>query len=244
VKRSLVLMNLALLAAVCLIGWYLHNQWEQARRKESRVALAALPPVTIPKPPPLGKVAPLAAPAYADVAVKNLFSKDRNPNPIPDPPPPPPPPEPMPPLPSAHGVMLWDGVPPTVVLSEHGNAAQKGYHPGDTIGAFKIVSIDPKEIVFDWKGQQIRKKVEELMDRTPLVMADSSQPQAAAPAQAPAASTNLANNASNGPGQDVGGGFHACVPGDNSPPGTVVDGLKKVVSPTPFGNACRWEAAK
>ena len=43
-------------------------------------------------------------------------------------------------------------------------------------------------------------------------------------------------------GQDVGAGEYACLPGDNSPAGTISsDGLKKVMTPTPFGlPICRW----
>ena len=36
----------------------------------------------------------------------------------------------------------------------------------------------------------------------------------------------------------------ACVPGDNSPAGTVLNGYTKVIEATPFGNACRWVAAQ
>ena len=82
-------------------------------------------------------MAPIDAPAYATVVDRNLFSADRNPTPIPPPPPAPPPAPVMPPLPIAHGVMLWEGVPPTVVLSERGKAEQKGYHPGDRIGHYR-----------------------------------------------------------------------------------------------------------
>jgi hypothetical protein len=42
----------------------------------------------------------------------------------------------------------------------------------------------------------------------------------------------------------IGEGSKACVPGDNSPAGTVADGYKKVIEATPFGNACRWIAIK
>jgi TonB family protein len=37
------------------------------------------------------------------------------------------------------------------------------------------------------------------------------------------------------------GGFKRCELNDNTPAGTVVDGYRKVVSPTPFGEACRWD---
>jgi hypothetical protein len=56
---------------------------------------------------------------------------------------------------------------------------------------------------------------------------------------------SLSSTASSGvPGKDVGGGYHTCLPGDTSPPGTVVDGLKKLVNTTPFGVTCRWEPVK
>jgi hypothetical protein len=42
----------------------------------------------------------------------------------------------------------------------------------------------------------------------------------------------------------MGNSTRACVPGDTTPPGTVQDGLRKVVSKTPFGESCRWEPAK
>jgi hypothetical protein len=34
------------------------------------------------------------------------------------------------------------------------------------------------------------------------------------------------------------------VPGDTTPAGTVRDGYRKLVTQTPFGNACRWELVK
>ena len=36
------------------------------------------------------------------------------------------------------------------------------------------------------------------------------------------------------------GGFKRCELNDNTPAGTIVDGYRKVVSRTPFGEACRW----
>ena len=46
-----------------------------------------------------------------------------------------------------------------------------------------------------------------------------------------------------GPGQDVGSGFRACVPGDTTPAGTVKQGYRKFTANTPFGASCRWEKA-
>jgi hypothetical protein len=43
------------------------------------------------------------------------------------------------------------------------------------------------------------------------------------------------------PGADVGQGYRGCLPGDNSPAGTIVDGYRKVMSILPFGVSCGWE---
>jgi hypothetical protein len=43
------------------------------------------------------------------------------------------------------------------------------------------------------------------------------------------------------PGGNVGDGYRSCVPGDNSPSGTIVDGYRKVMTTSPFGVSCGWE---
>ncbi|MBI4876733.1 MAG: hypothetical protein HY822_19020, partial [Acidobacteria bacterium] len=50
--------------------------------------------------------------------------------------------------------------------------------------------------------------------------------------------------ARSGPGAEVAPGMRACQPGDSSPVGTVVDGMRKVVTKTPFSVICRWEPVK
>lgn len=242
-KRNLLLLNVALLALVCLLGWYLKQKWIEEQEQERRIRMATIPPPPVPQPPPLRKVSPIDGPSYGDVATRNLFSADRNPTPVPDPPPPPPPAPKMPPLPAAYGVMLWDGVPPTVVLSA-GNAQQKGYHPGDQIGEFKLVSVDNKEIVFDWNGKQVSKRLDEIMAKNLAPPVDAGPKGAAAtPPPAPEQPASFSGPV-NGPGKEVPGGIRMCNAGDTSPPGTITDGFQKKVSTSPFGVTCRWEPAK
>lgn len=243
-KRNLMLANVAIAIVVAVVFVYLRKEWTAERHKEQVVETAKVKPPAPPPVAPLTKVQPIAGLEYADIAAKNLFSKDRNAIPIPDPPAPPPAAKPMPPLPSAHGVMLWDGEPPTIVLSEHGSPEQKGYHPGDTIGAFKIAAIDNKSVVFEWEGKEVRKRLDEIMDQTPLVADVAPPPQETAPSQAPPKPKSLSSEATNGPGVDTGGGFRACNPGDTSPAGAVVNGYKKVAGQTPFGSSCHWEAVQ
>lgn len=243
-KRNLMLLNIALAAMVCLLGWHLRQKWIEGQEQERSMRLATIPPAPVPAPPPLKRVSPLDGPAYGEVATKNLFSADRNPNPILDPPPPPPPAPKMPQLPWAHGVMLWEGVPPTVVLSMAG-VQQKSYHPGDVIGEFKLVSVDNKEIIFDWNGKQVSKRLDEIMAKNAAPQSEAAPAPVAAAAPPPTeASSSLSGPVEGRPGKEVPGGIRTCNPGDTSAPGTIADGFQKKVNTTPFGVTCRWEPVK
>jgi hypothetical protein len=59
-----------------------------------------------------------------------------------------------------------------------------------------------------------------------------------------AASSNAANPPPSGLGDEIGSGTRACVPGDNSPAGTVVGGYQKRMISSMFGSVCRWEQVK
>lgn len=254
-------LEVALLAIIGVLSWQMRRELLQARAREQALLSARLKPVAVPGLAPLPKFTPMTAIEYAEAAAKNLFSRDRNPNVILDPTPPPKQ-KPVPPFPVARGVMLWPGFPPTVVLSEKPGGAQKGYHPGDTIGDWKIVSVDNQYVDFEWDGKEFKKRIDELLDKTAI----ASEVAAAAPVSStPTSGTLVAAAGSNaagssgggsqgsnssltpvapGPGADVGGGYRACNAGDPTPSGAVVAGMRKAVIATPFGNTCRWEPAK
>jgi len=240
---KLRLLDLALLVAAGLLGWQLRREWVDSHARTLALLHGTLPAAKVPGLAPLDKVDPLNAATYLEIAMKNLFSQDRNPNVIVEVKPPEPE-KPPPPFPVAHGVMLWDGVPPTIVLSEKANGNQKGYHPGDSIGQWKLVALDNSYVSLEWNGKEFKKRIDELIDLTPV--AEVSQPVAASKASRPAPPPTqpLSTNMKPGPGVDVGGGQKGCVAGDDSPNGTVVDGMKKVLVATAFGNSCHWEAAK
>jgi len=227
-----------------LLFWQLRHQWIDSHACDLALLNSVPPAARVPGLAPLDKVDAVTSADFAEVATKNLFSQDRNPNVIVDPPKPPPP-KPQPPFPVAHGVMLWDGVPPTIVLSEKAGGPQKGYHPGDTIGPWKVVSVDSSYADFECDGKEFKKRIDELIDRTPIAQAAPPASAAPQPPQAQPAVQTLANSAQSGkPGQDTGGGYKACQPGDSSPNGTVVDGMRKSVTATPFGSGCTWEPVK
>ena len=58
---------------------------------------------------------------------------------------------------------------------------QKGYHPGDTIGPWTLVSVDNSYADFEWDGKEFKKRIDELIDRTPIAQAGAAGEAAPAP---------------------------------------------------------------
>jgi hypothetical protein len=236
VKRKLLLANLALLALSVGGGVHLRREWTEARESEQAVLRKRIQPVPPPPMSPLPAIEPVKAAGYNDIAQKMLFSKDRNSVVVVEPPPPPKV-VPMPALPLFHGVLdLGDG--PMAIMSEGPKGPHRDYQPGDKVGAFKLVAVNNEELVLEWEGQTITKKVDEILDRS------KGAPPAPGPAAAAAAPAAPLVNAPAAPGGELSAGIKACQPGDTSPAGTVADGMRKVIKPSPFGSRCFWESEK
>jgi hypothetical protein len=230
-------MNVVLVASLAYAGWHLRQAWLAAKAREAAELNRKIKPGPTPPFTPLPAPGAVTPAGYANIAQEMLFDRSRNPNVVVDlpPPPPPPPPKPMPPLPVYHGQMnLGDGS--IAILSLTANTPHQAIHPGEEIGQFKLVDVNTDEITFEWDGKPVRKKVDELIDRRVQqdVVVTARTEQLAAP-EAPAAKTPL------GPGEDTGRGPRICQPNDSMPAGAVVDGYRKVIAPTPFGESCRWD---
>lgn len=238
-KRKIVILNVVLAAVVIFASFQLRSAWRSAKHREA----ATLHPKAFVKPPavapysPLPTAEPVLSAGYNAIAQKDLFDPSRNPNVVVEvqPPPQPPPPPPMPPLPHYFGQMNLDGV--SAILSEAANSPQKSVKPGDTIGQFKLVDVSTQEIFFEWNGELVRRRLDELTDRgrqSSNAQAGPAAPQAPPPA-APVIKTPT------GPGEMAPQGYKVCNPNDSTPDGAVVDGYRKVAYSTPFGSACRWD---
>lgn len=238
-RKRLLLLDLLLLALLVVLGERVRQTWLEARKRESVVLGQTLKQLPPPPYAPLAPVAPLTAAAYSDVAQQTLFSADRNPTVIVEVTPPPP----MPKLPAFYGLInLGNG--PTAFMAVNPGGPHKEVRFGQDIGEFKLVKVTRDEIVLEWRGEKLTRKIQELVDRA------AEQSPAAEPAPAPRAaqtSTTMISPARrSGPGMDLGGtgGQRACPPGDTSPAGAVVDGYRKVVKESPFGGFCQWEPVK
>jgi hypothetical protein len=243
-----MLLSVALLALAGSLGWLLRQKVLESRAHERAVLERAANARPLPAPPPPPAVTPATPADYLNVAEKTLFSQDRNPNVLVDPPKPPPPPPPMPPLPVYFGQMNF-GVP--VVILTVGKLDQKSYSVGDQVGDFLLESFDRDSIIFDWEGKTVERKLTELgpKDNQQKQAQQQTPPPAAAQVQAVAAPAAAPPPPppSNKPaqiGNDMGGGFFACVSGDTAPNGTVSGGYKKIVTVGLMGQSCLWEQMK
>jgi hypothetical protein len=237
-KRRLLAVNLVLALAWIGLSALLCQRWRagEARNAEILRRAASGPAVQALE---LRKEAeaPVRAASYFEVAEKMLFSRDRNPTVIveaaaPDK-------KPMPPLPNAFGVMdLGDG--PVVFLALKGEP-QRGFRVGETIGEFKLAAADARELTFEWQGETVTRKLDDLrgvaVELTPAAPAAAPMPQ-----NAPAAPA--VSGRESGPpklGAEMNATARYCAPDDTSPEGTVHEGYRKVLRRTPFSTACFWE---
>ncbi len=237
-KPKLIALNVLLLAALAMVAWEGRARWRNAQA-ERQASLNAKPkPAAVKALPPAAPPAAAQPVQYADVATKDLFAKDRNPNVIIDPPKVEVP-KPMPPLPVVYGVLGLPSGTKAIMAAKQGGTG-KSVHAGDQVGEFKIVSLDPRNVVFDWDGKQISRKIDDLIDRTP---AEAAPPGPAVAAAAPPKPIAPGPAKTDDPKQTD----KPCQPGDNSPPGTVVDGYRKAyaAATTPFGPmGCHWVAVQ
>lgn len=251
-RRSLWTLNLLFAAAAVWSIYALTVRWREAESRRAQIlkapsaaaAVKAAEAKAVEAPPP-------RAASYFEVAEKLLFSKDRNPAVVVEVEEK----KPMPALPAAFGVMdLGQG--PVAFLALKG-ASQRGYRAGETVGDFKLAAVTPKELTFEWEGQRVIRKVEELRAEQ-AAPADSTADRAASPAGAlPAAVAAATRNVSPNtppptlaPGSGAqlfgsqSGSMYYCKPDDTTPAGAVVDGYKKTIAQTPIGKTCFWEPAK
>ena len=236
-KGRLALVNLTLAALAAFGAWQLRVRWLEARAREAALYYQQVKPPPAPPVVPIPPVQPVTAISYGDDAQKMLFAKDRNPTVEIDVAPA----KPMPPLPAAYGVMVFGEV-RSAILSPKSGTPHRAYAPGEMVGEFKLVSVDPEKLVFEWDGQTIVKKLEELVAKDRAAgAAPVSDTAAAQPAPPPPVTTIVAAPVNPGPGMRMTPELRACQPGDPTPAGAVMEGMRKIVTRSPFGEQCRWE---
>jgi hypothetical protein len=243
-KPKQIALSVGLGIGLVLIVWQGRVKWDEAQAERQSSINVPVKRITPPPVVPEKKPDAVQAAKYADVAAKNLFSKDRNPTVVVDPPKTDPP-KVMPPFPVVYGVLgLPSGV--KAIMAERAGQQSKPVHTGDEVGEFKILALDLRKVTFEWNGKQLEKNLDDLADHSGAAAAPVA---ASAVPAGPAAPPPPANTANQQPtsaalGKETGAPdapSRTCTPGDNSPVGSVVDGYKKIGAMTPFGvMGCSW----
>jgi len=242
-SRKLVALDLALAALLLWAGYGLRQMWLASKAREAAELRHKTGPSPVPPLTPLESPRGVVPAKYKTIADGFLLDRSRNPDVPVEPPPAPPPEPPMPPLPVFHGIMnLGDGI--TAFLSVTKTSPYEMIHPGETIGQFRLLSVNQKEIELEWHGKTVHKLADELTDNTSS-SDDSPRPAggAAAVVAAPAAPPPPQEAPSEkGPGEQNQFGTAPCQANDSTPVGTVRDGMRKIERVTPFGKICLWES--
>lgn len=239
---KLIALNVLLAAGIGATVWQFNVRWKEAAAERQKTLNVPVKTVTPPPVPALARPETPSPAQYAQVAEKNLFSSDRNPTVVIEPVKVDPP-KPMPPLPIVYGVMgLPSGA--RALMAERSGEKSRSIRTGDTIGDFKVLALDTQNVTFEWNNKEVKRKIEELVDRSGPVgggQGGAAAPAAAGPAVAAAPPPVPAGPATS---KDIGieltPGVRACKPGDLGPSTAVVDGYHKVSTPGPFGVTCRW----
>lgn len=258
-SRRLFYLNALLALGIIAAAMELRSRWIEARSREEMMRLGKLAPLRSTAKPPIPGTKSVSALEYTLVSAQMLFSRDRNPTIIIDPTPPPPEKK-WPALPKSYGLMFFGEKPRILLGSGPGN--QKSYVAGEKIGEIEIQRFDNRTITFAWNDKTVEKRLEDLVDNNPMGSAQQGPPpggygaspgalvggaQASAAKPAGGSLTTLGGAGTTDAriGSDTGlQGTKSCAPGDNSPSGTVLNGMKKVIVPGMFGGSCYWEPAK
>ncbi len=246
-KKNLIILNLCLLGLALFFFKQLRDRWIEYEQIHSHHSLN--PPKSTGYSKPTKAVAvPDSISEYLAIVNNDLFVTDRTNLIAPEPPPPPPPPKVSPPKPVLCGIFRFGEEELVLMISTDAKSkgVQKRIRIGEMMDKYKLQTILDQQVVMQAEGDE---PVEiRLNEPAGIVPRDYSTGRASAPPLKPnvvtigesatktassPASTNFSSSAVQTP-----------PPPPSVPAGTVVDGKRKVVTQTPFGNMESWEDVK
>ena len=239
-RREQILIISGLIGLNILLGWSLGRLWKDYRSRTQwlYVGASAHPAATLAAGPRQAG----QPQSFVEIVDRNLFSPLRGSQP----PQPPQEEAKAPKLPLLFGTMnLGKGRFALMAPGDQPSAASKRVLPGEDIGGYKLVSIGTSNVVLEWQEKKITLDIFESARRPPGSVERTVNARVAPGPRAGAApnpgtpgTPGFARGAS--PPSPVLGPPGA--PPD-APFGTVIDGRRKVLVPTPFGALVQWQDA-
>lgn len=230
-KRHWVIINALLLLLASIMVYQLRKQWRLYERQHNPASLNA----SAGQVPRIGaRGSRSVAPAnYLVISDNHLFNVERN-NAIPPEPVPTPEPSVTAPKPILMGVMGLAGSSYALMVSGNGGESSlyRRLKLGEQLDGYTLVRVLQDRVVMNAGGQEIDVRIADQPRR--------SQPAAQA---APAASAGAISSLGT-PGGQATASSDPKFPPQNAPEGTVFNGKRKRMVPSPFGMTVVWEDVK
>jgi hypothetical protein len=233
--REQILIVFGLIGVNILLGWFLGRLWKDYRSRTQWLYVGA--PAQL-RATPAGRPNQAGAPqSFVEIVDRNVFSPLRGS---------PPPPQPQveakaPKLPFLFGTMnLGDGWFALMAPGDQASASKRVL-PGEEIGGYKLASIGASNVVIAWQDKKITLDISESARHVPGIVEKSAS---ASPRPAQVTTAGSAGQVTTVGRLSGGAAFTSAGKGPGfSPdalPGTVVEGRRKTLVPTPFGSVVQW----
>jgi hypothetical protein len=238
-KKNLILINLVLLAVSVVLAQKLRSDWARFQIENNLAHLKPVKGATAPGSPSADQ--PVGVTNYSTIVDKHLFAQDRN-NIIPPEPPPEEHAKKLGPKPLLMGIMdLGEEQFAWMVSSDP--KEDKDYRKvkvGESLGEYKLVEILDQKVRMNADGEDIEVRLNEpskvvARDTGPVATGPSDSHRVTSIGDAGTHSTTAGAPASAGSGHTR---------PEDVPAGTIVNGRKKVVVPSPFGPMTSWVEVK
>ncbi len=246
-KKNLIFLNLCLLGLALFFFKQLKDHWIEYEQMHSLHSLNPPQTASLSKSTK-ATAAPDAVSEYMAIVNNDLFAADRTNIIPPEPPPPPPPPKVSPPKPVLCGIFRIGEEESVLMISTDSKSKglQKRIRIGEMMDKYKLETISDQQVVMRAEGDEsvgIR-----LNEPAGIVPRDYSSERTSTLPSKPnvvtvgesgtkAATSSPFANMNPRPVQTP-------PPPPSVPAGTVVNGKRKVVTQTPFGNMESWEDVK
>lgn len=234
-KRSLVLLNLALLGITVLLGYFLIQRWGQFD-VEQRLALLK-PGLQLPANNSDGSLSPLVSSSFAPIVDHHLFNLDRN-NHIPQESKAPPEQVVLGPVPILMGTIgINDSAYALMIPSKGSNGLYRRIKVGEALDGYTLVSIEMDRVVMKAGGSEVKVGINNKTRKT----SRSARTARTARRRVTAVGSRSRRKGASVQSTAASGASSST---ERLPVGTVKDGKRLVSVPSPFGEMRTWVKEK
>jgi hypothetical protein len=238
-KRPYILINLLLIGSAVFLGYEVTSQWKEYRLTHN---IALLKAGGVSEPGAKTAIGPVVVPNYSAIVDNDLFSADRTsviPPEIPAESP-----KVEVPKPILVGTMQLDEDEFALMVSDtpRDNANYKRLKVGDVMNGYTLVKILDQKVMMKADGKDVEVRLS--VNEPSKMVARETQPTSPTAASGAGQVTSIGSGGPIASGGATGTVTNQALPKGTSPVGTIVNGRRKKLVPSPFGMMETWEEVK